>query len=55
MLEDVNKSRPIIVRYSNVLNYIVEAMIIILFLGGIIVGRKEKFLQLCMVCVCFFF
>ena len=33
VLEDVNKSRPII---------------ILLFLGGIIVGRKDKFLQLCM-------
>ena len=48
VLEDVNKSRPIIVRYSCVLNYIAEAIIILLFLGGIIVGRKDKFLQLCM-------
>ena len=44
----VNKSRPIIVRYSCVLNYIAEAIIILLFLCGIIVGRKDKFLQLCM-------
>lgn len=48
VLEDVNKSRPIIVRYSCVLNYIAEAIIILLFLCGIIVGRKDKFLQLCM-------
>lgn len=48
VLEDVNKSRPIIVRYSCVLNYIAEGMIILLFLGGIIAGRKDKFLQLCM-------
>ena len=48
VLEDVNKSRPIIVRYRSALNYIAELMIILLFLGGLIVGRKDKFLQLCM-------
>ena len=46
-LEDVNKSRPIIVRYSSAMNYIVEGVIALLFLGGIIVGRKDKFLLMC--------
>ena len=46
-LEDVNKSRPIIVRYSSAMNYIVEGVIVLLFLGGIIVGRKDKFLLMC--------
>lgn len=48
VLEDVNKSRPVIVRYSSVLNYMVEAMIVLLFSAGIIVGWRDKFLRLCM-------
>lgn len=48
VLEDVNKSRPIIVRYSSVFNYIAELLVFLLFLGGIIVGWRDKFLRLCL-------
>lgn len=47
-LEDVNKSRPIIVRYDSILNYVAEALILLLFVGGILVGRREKFLLMCL-------
>ena len=48
VLEDVNKSRPIIVRYSSVFNYIAELLVFLLFFGGIIVGWRDKFLRLCL-------
>ena len=48
VLEDVNKSRPVIVRYGSVFNYIAEALVFLLFSGGIIVGWKDRFLRLCM-------
>ena len=43
LLEDTNKSRPVIVTYRHWYNYLIEAIIIALFIGGIIIGRKNKF------------
>ena len=43
LLEDTNKSRPVIVTYRHWYNYLIEAIIITLFIGGIIIGRKNKF------------
>lgn len=43
LLEDTNKSRPVIVTYSHWYNYLIEAIIVALFIGGIIIGRKNKF------------
>lgn len=43
LLEDTNKSRPVIVTYRHWYNYLIEAVIIALFIGGIIIGRKNKF------------
>ncbi len=43
-LEDTLRSRPVIIQYSWVINYIVEAIIFLLFVLGIFFGRKEKFL-----------
>lgn len=48
VLEDVNKSRPIIVRYGSMFNYIIESIVFLLFLGGVILGWKDKFLRLCL-------
>ncbi len=45
-LKDVLTSRPVFVSYDNIFNYIIEAVIIILFLIGIIYGRHEKLLHL---------
>ncbi len=46
LLEDVLRSRPVIVRYLSPVNYIIEGIIILSFLLGIIVGRKSKFMWL---------
>ena len=43
LLEDTNKSRPVIVTYRHWYNYLIEASIVALFIGGIIIGRRNKF------------
>lgn len=43
-LEDVFGPRPVIVPYRWVINYVIEAIIVLLFLSGIIYGRCSKFL-----------
>lgn len=43
LLEDTNKSRPVIVTYRHWYNYLIEAIIMALFIGGIIIGRRNKF------------
>ena len=42
--------RPVFVKYDTVFNYIVEALILLLALAGIWVGRKHRFLWLCLSC-----
>ena len=44
LLDDTLKSRPVVVGYRYILNYVVEALIIALFLIGIWMGRKQRFL-----------
>lgn len=48
LLGDVLKSRPVIVRYDNALNYVVEAAIVLLFALGIWAGRRSRFFWLAM-------
>ena len=43
LLEDVLRGRPVIVRYDNALNYIVEGIIVIFFIAGIIAGIRSRF------------
>lgn len=43
LLEDTNKSRPVIVTYRHWYNYLIEAIIVALFIGGISIDRKNKF------------
>ena len=43
LLEDTNKSRPVIVTYRHWYNYLIETIIVALFIGGIVIGRKNKF------------
>ena len=50
LLGDVLMKRPVIVRYTNVVPYIVEAVIVLLFLVGIWRGRRKRFLHLLMAC-----
>lgn len=49
-LEDTLVGRPVFVKYETVFNYIVEAIILLLALAGIWVGRKRRFLWLCLSC-----
>ena len=44
LLGDVLVNRPVIVRYHNWGNYIVEGLLVILFLAGIWYGRRQLFL-----------
>lgn len=46
LLGDVLRNRPVIVKYQSSINYVVEAAIVLLFLLGIIAGRKSRFLWL---------
>ena len=48
LLEDELRHRPMIVQYRHWENYAIEAIIGILFVLGIIMGRKSKFLWLVM-------
>lgn len=47
LLEDTLRSRPVIVRYNGVLNYIVEFIIVALFLAGIWCGIRSRFFWMC--------
>ena len=44
LLGDTLRSRPVIVKYNYWLNYIVEAIIVLLFIAGIWKGRRKRFL-----------
>ena len=50
LLKDVLVNRPVIVRYINWFNYIVEGVLILLFLAGIWMGRHSRFLWICIAC-----
>lgn len=50
LLHDANREgqRPVIVKYRSWYNYLVEALIVFMFVAGIFVGRKERFMWVCM-------
>lgn len=48
LLQDEFRNRPMIVHYRSVVNYGVEALLVVLFLGGIWCGRRSRFLWLAM-------
>ena len=50
LLEDIHRTRPLFVYYKHSINYIVEGIIIALFLIGIFFGRRDKFMWMCMSC-----
>lgn len=43
LLEDTLRSRPVIVEYRSIVNYIIEGIIVALFLAGIWFGRRARF------------
>ncbi|MBO4660633.1 MAG: hypothetical protein J5610_04150 [Prevotella sp.] len=48
LLEDIHDSRPVFVGYDLAVNYVVEAIIVLLFLFGIVIGLHDKFFFLCL-------
>ena len=44
LLEDTLRTRPVIVRYRHLYNYVVEGIIVLLFLVGIWCGRRSRLL-----------
>ena len=48
VLEDELRHRPMFVKYRYTINYVVEAVIMLLFVAGIWAGRKSKYLWLVM-------
>ena len=46
LLEDGLHSRPMIVKYRWVLSYVVEAVVLLLFVMGVWCGRRSRFLWL---------
>lgn len=44
LMQDTLRSRPVIVRYSWIVNYVVEAVLVLLFAIGIWCGRRSRFL-----------
>ena len=49
-LEDTLVERPVFIKYDTIFNYIIEAMILLLALAGIWIGRQRRFLWLCLSC-----
>lgn len=47
LLEDEFRSRPMIIHYRSPLSYVVEALVVALFVVGIWCGRRSKFMWLC--------
>ena len=48
LLRDIHYGRPVFVTYSHWYNYLVEALLVILFLWGVYLGRQHRFLWLCL-------
>lgn len=46
LLEDTLRSRPVIVTYRGVWPYVVEGLMVVLFVGGIVCGRRSRLLWL---------
>lgn len=44
LLGDTLRNRPVIVRYHLTVNYVVEGLVVLLFLAGIWCGRRSRFL-----------
>lgn len=43
LLEDVQQTRPVFVQYRSALNYVVEALLVVLLVVGAWMARREKF------------
>lgn len=50
LLKDVSWDRPIFVKYNWTANYIIEGIIVLLFILGGFIGRRERFFQMLLLC-----
>ncbi|KGI60932.1 hypothetical protein HMPREF3034_01812 [Prevotella sp. DNF00663] len=48
LLEDVSFTRPVFVSYRSIVNYVVEAVIVLLFIVGLWMGRHDRFMLMVM-------
>ena len=52
-LGDVLRHRPVIVNYRSPIQYVIEALILLLFLAGVWLGRRSRFLWIALTCAAF--
>lgn len=52
LLEDVQQERPVFVGYRSYMNYVVEAIVVLLLIAGALVARRQRFLYCCGFLVC---
>lgn len=50
-LEDTLVGRPLFVPYLSVFSYVIEALVVLLALAGAWIGRRSRFLWLCLSCL----
>ncbi|MBR1463508.1 MAG: GtrA family protein [Prevotella sp.] len=50
LLSDTLRSRPVIVKYNWWINYVVEALVVLLFFAGVVAGRRSRFLWMVLAC-----
>lgn len=48
LLGDIYLGRPVIVRYDWIVNYVVEALLVLMFAAGVWLGRRDRFVWLFM-------
>lgn len=48
LLQDMSHTRPVFVTYRWTLSYVVEALVVLLFVAGLWAGRRRRFIQLCL-------
>ena len=53
LLQDTLRSRPVIISYRWWGSYVVEGLIVVLFLAGIWSGRRKRYLWMCLSCFAF--
>ena len=48
LLRDIHYGRPVFVKYRHWYNYMAEALIVVLFLAGVVLGCRHRFMLLCL-------
>ncbi|MBR1401918.1 MAG: hypothetical protein IJ562_10150 [Prevotella sp.] len=48
LLRDIHYGRPVFVKYSHWYNYVAEAVVVLLFVIGVLLGCRNRFMLLCL-------